>query len=185
MTSFPPFWLPERRFPHTSRVDSSCDEDSNDSLSPRQSESRGHSVAIEPACSSAEKMAGNNLSSPAKVQLHVGEGRWTGSRQYSILTCCTAFTQPWKLVICIPHQVPPSALPFQLSAIPLNSSMQRTCGNTQAQVKHKKTQICIYWVLSTQFYFMRCQHKADLNHMSFLMPAETNPWPSYPETEEN
>ncbi|XP_038136238.1 myocardin-related transcription factor A-like isoform X4 [Cyprinodon tularosa] len=89
--------ITERRFPHTSRVDSSCDEDSNDSLSPRQSESRGHLVAIEPACSSAEKMAGNNLSSPAKV--------------------------------------PPSALPFQLSAIPLNSSMQRTCGNTQAQQK--------------------------------------------------
>ncbi|XP_036004192.1 myocardin-related transcription factor A isoform X1 [Fundulus heteroclitus] len=57
----------ERQFPEASGGNSSCDEDSNDSLSPRQSESREHPVGIEPARSSAEKLAGSNLPSPVKV----------------------------------------------------------------------------------------------------------------------
>ncbi|KAM4534783.1 myocardin-related transcription factor A-like [Fundulus diaphanus] len=57
----------ERQFPEASGGNSSCDEDSNDSLSPRQSESREHPMGIEPARSSAEKLAGSNLPSPVKV----------------------------------------------------------------------------------------------------------------------
>ncbi|XP_036004196.1 myocardin-related transcription factor A isoform X5 [Fundulus heteroclitus] len=59
--------MDERQFPEASGGNSSCDEDSNDSLSPRQSESREHPVGIEPARSSAEKLAGSNLPSPVKV----------------------------------------------------------------------------------------------------------------------
>ncbi|KAM4716418.1 myocardin-related transcription factor A-like [Anableps anableps] len=88
----------ERRFPKASGGNSSCDEDSNDSLSPRQSESREHPVGIKPVCSSAEKLAGSNFPSPNKV--------------------------------------PSSALAFQLSATPLNSCVQKTCGNSQIGCQH-------------------------------------------------
>ncbi|XP_054890916.1 myocardin-related transcription factor A-like [Poeciliopsis prolifica] len=54
----------QRRFPKPSGGNSSCDEDSNDSLSPRQSESRERPLGIQP---SAEKPTGSNLASPAEV----------------------------------------------------------------------------------------------------------------------
>lgn len=73
----------ERRFPKASGGNSSCDEDSNDSLSPRQSESREHPVGIEPVCSSAEKLAGSNLLSLIKVRSLVRVGMWSGDRQYA------------------------------------------------------------------------------------------------------
>ncbi|XP_027897841.1 myocardin-related transcription factor A-like isoform X2 [Xiphophorus couchianus] len=54
----------QRRFPKPSGGNSSCDEDSNDRLSPRQSESRERPLGIQP---SAEKPAGSNLTSPTEV----------------------------------------------------------------------------------------------------------------------
>ncbi|XP_047214607.1 myocardin-related transcription factor B-like [Girardinichthys multiradiatus] len=102
----------ERRLQKPSGGNSSCDEDSNDSLSPRQSESREHPVGIEPVCCSAEKLTRSNLTSPTKAIS--------------------------------------SALRFHLSSTSLNSSVQKTCGNSQTRCprnliadsltqKHKKT----------------------------------------------
>ncbi|XP_017161895.1 MKL/myocardin-like protein 1 isoform X2 [Poecilia reticulata] len=54
----------QRRFPKPSGGNSSCDEDSNDSLSPCQSEGRERPLGIQP---SAERPAGSSLASPTQV----------------------------------------------------------------------------------------------------------------------
>ncbi|XP_014908761.1 MKL/myocardin-like protein 1 isoform X2 [Poecilia latipinna] len=54
----------QRRFPKPAGGNSSCDEDSNDSLSPRQSESRERPLGIQP---SAEGPASSSLASPTQV----------------------------------------------------------------------------------------------------------------------
>uniref|UniRef100_A0A096M1C0 SAP domain-containing protein n=1 Tax=Poecilia formosa TaxID=48698 RepID=A0A096M1C0_POEFO len=119
----------ERRFPKPAGGNSSCDEDSNDSLSPRQSESRERPLGIQP---SAEGPASSSLASPTQVRSLL---------QVSPHGSDPGYSAQMQLVLRFQNTfVPRSALPFHLSSTRPNSSVQKTCGVPQIKSQRPSTQ---------------------------------------------